>query len=139
MSSYSDCGIVTVYAGTAPKNLAEVAGLMDEVIDELLEHGITDEEHAIALGYLEGSMLLGLEDTGSRMGRLGGNMTVRDEVTSIETHLDRIRAVTIDDVFRVLQRVFRSPRTVAAVGPFDGDEPALRAAVGHTRDGAVPR
>jgi predicted Zn-dependent peptidase len=133
MSSYSDTGLASIYAGTAPKNLSEVTELMDGVLDGLLADGITDEEHDIAVGYLEGSMLLGLEDTGSRMGRLGGSMIVRDEVVSIEEHLSRIRAVTKDDVARVFDRIFTAPRTVAAVGPFDESEPALGKAVAHTR------
>jgi predicted Zn-dependent peptidase len=132
MSSYSDTGLASIYAGTAPKNLAEVTALMDDVLDGLLADGITDEEHEIAVGYLEGSMLLGLEDTGRRMGRLGGGMIVRDEVVSIEEHLSRIRAVTRDEVTAVLRRVFTGPRTVAAVGPFDESEPALDHAVAHS-------
>ncbi len=41
--------------------------------------GITDQELAVAAGYLEGSMLLGLEDSGSRMGRLG-----RSELSTVD-------------------------------------------------------
>jgi len=133
MSAYSDAGVAFLYAGTAPKHLDEVTGLMDEILDGLLREGITDEEHAVALGCLEGSTLLGLEDSGSRMGRLGGGLTSRDEVISVDEHLARIRAVTIEDVTRVLRRVFTAPRTVAAVGPFDESEPALVRAVAHAR------
>jgi predicted Zn-dependent peptidase len=129
MSSYSDCGIATVYAGTAPKHTDEVLTVLDDVLDGLLVDGITEEEHQVALGYLEGSMLLGLEDSGSRMARLGGSMIVRGEVTSIADHIARVRAVTRDDVQRVLQRVFTGPRTVAAVGPFEADDPRLAASV----------
>jgi predicted Zn-dependent peptidase len=131
MSSYCDSGLATMYAGTAPKHVGEVASLMDEVLEGILTKGITEEEYAVAVGYLEGSMLLSLEDTGSRMGRLGGSMIARDEVISIADHLARIRAVSIDDVARVFRRVFTGPRTVAAVGPFDESEPALTAAVAH--------
>jgi predicted Zn-dependent peptidase len=133
MSSYSDIGLAMIYAGTSPRNLAEVLDVLDATLDDLLEHGITDEEHRVALGYLEGSLLLGLEDSGSRMGRIGGSMLIRGEITSIEEHLDRIRAVTIDEVTAVLRRVFVAPRTVAAVGPFTVDEPALVAAVARSR------
>ena len=133
MSSYSDTGLVTIYAGTAPRHLAEVTEVLDDTLDELLADGITEEEHQVALGYLEGSMLLGLEDSGSRMGRIGGSMLVRGEITSIADHLDRIRAVTIDEVTAVMKRVFLAPRTVAAVGPFTADEPALAAAVDRSR------
>jgi predicted Zn-dependent peptidase len=129
MSSYSDCGLATVYAGTAPKHTDEVLTVLDDVIDGILADGITEEEHRVAVGYLEGSMLLGLEDSGSRMGRLGGSMIVRGEVTSIADHVARIKAVTRDDVQRVLERVFTSPRTVAAVGQFDPDDPRLAASV----------
>jgi len=74
-----------------------------------------------------------LEDSGSRMGRIGGSMLVRGEITSIADHLERIRAVTIDEVAAVMKRVFLAPRTVAAVGPFSADEPALTAAVNRIR------
>lgn len=133
MSSYSDTGVATIYAGTAPKHLAEVVEVLDRTLDVMLDEGITEEEHRVALGYLEGSMLLGLEDSGSRMGRIGGSMLVRGEITSIQEHLERIRAVTRDEVKAVMARVFVAPRTVAAVGPFDIDEPALRAAAAHVR------
>ena len=132
-SSYSDTGLATLYAGTAPKHLPEVVTLLDAVLDELLADGITEEEHEVAVGYLEGSTLLGLEDSGSRMGRLGGSLMARDEVIPVDEYLARIRAVTPEDVSRVLHRVFTTPRTVAAVGPFGPDEPAVAAAVDHRR------
>jgi len=80
---------------------------------------VSDHELAVAKGYLEGSLVLGLEDSGSRMARLGSNLMARGEVTSIEDHLARIGAVTGDDVARVVGRVLASPATVAAVGPLD--------------------
>ena len=69
-SSYQDCGSVSLYAGTAPRRLAELVDVINSVVDGLLDTGITDEEHEVAVGYLTGSMLLGLEDTASRMARL---------------------------------------------------------------------
>jgi predicted Zn-dependent peptidase len=133
MSSYSDVGMAMIYAGTAPKHLTEVVEVLDATLDEILADGITEEEHEVALGYLEGSMLLGLEDSGSRMGRIGGSMLIRGEITSIAEHIERIRAVTIEQVTAVLHRVFLAPRTVAAVGPFTADEPALVAAAARAR------
>ncbi len=133
MSSYSDCGLATVYAGTAPKHTDEVLTVLDDVLDEMLADGITEEEHGVALGYLEGSMLLGLEDSGSRMARLGGSMIIRGEVTSIREHVERIRAVTREDVHRVMLRIFTGPRAVAAVGPFDADDPRLAASAARRR------
>jgi predicted Zn-dependent peptidase len=124
-SSYSDVGSLVIYSGTTPNRLAELLEVIDSVIDGLVADGITDEEHEVALGYLEGSMLLGLEDSGSRMARIGSGVTSRDEVISVDEHVRRIRAVTPVDVSRVLHRVFDGPRAVAAVGPLGGGSPAL--------------
>ncbi len=126
-SSYSDDGSLVIYSGTGPARLPELLETVESVLAGLLDDGVTDEEHTVALGYLEGSMLLGLEDTGSRMARLGTGLTTRDEVLSVDEHVRRIRAVTPDDVSRVLHRVLDGPRAVAAVGPLGAAGPVLEA------------
>ena len=65
---------------------------------QLGNDGVTADELDVALGYLEGSLVLGLEDSGSRMARLGGSLTVRGHVRTIDEQLDRYRAVTRADV-----------------------------------------
>jgi predicted Zn-dependent peptidase len=127
-SSYADAGAYTLYAGTAPGRLGELLEVIDGVIDGILAHGITADEHAVAQGYLRGATLLGLEDSGSRMARLGANLTVRDELISVDDHLSRIRAVTIDDVARVLHRVLAAPGVLSVVGPFEPDDDVFAAA-----------
>jgi predicted Zn-dependent peptidase len=121
-TAFEDAGYLTIYCGTAPKRARETLVVIDEVLDEVLAEGITQHELSVAAGYLEGSMLLGLEDSGSRMARLGRSLMQRDRVTSIDEHVQRLRAVTTDDVSRVLHRVLDSPRTLAAVGPFNANE-----------------
>jgi predicted Zn-dependent peptidase len=122
MSSYSDAGALTIYAGTAPQRAREVLAIIDEVCGSLASDGVSDEELAIAQGYLAGSTVLGLEDTGSRMARLAGSMTTRGEVLAIDEYLRKLRAVTTDDVREVAAAVLASERTLAAVGPM-GDHP----------------
>lgn len=124
-SSYSDAGSLIMYAGTAVNRLGELLSVTDEVLAGFLADGITEEEHRVALGYLEGSMLLGLEDSGSRMSRLGTGIATRNDITSVDDHIRRIRAVTIDDVAAVIARIFDGPRAVSAVGPLGSGNPAL--------------
>ncbi len=121
-SSYQDTGSLMVYAGTAPDHLDEVLTVIDGVTSGLAADGVTEDEHRVAVGYLVGSMLLGLEDSGSRMGRLGSGMIVRNEVIPVEEHVARIQAVTVDDVARVTERVFGGQQALAVVGPFDADD-----------------
>ncbi len=120
-SLYSDAGAWAVYAGTSPAKVAEVLRLVDAEVDRLLESGVTADELAVAAGYLEGSLLLGLEDSGSRMARLGKSQISRGETLTVDEQVARIQAVTLDDVKRVIGRVLDAPRALAVVGPFDED------------------
>ena len=118
-SAYQDCGAVSLYAGTSPVRLPELLDVVDEVIDGLVADGVTDDELRVAVSFLQGSLLLGLEDTGSRMSRLASGLMNRDEVIPLAEHLARIRAVTAEDVHRVLRAIFDAPRSVVVVGPVD--------------------
>ena len=120
-SGYADAGYLTIYCGTAPRRAKESLAVIDGVVADLLAGGVTERELDVAAGYLEGSMLLGLEDTGGRMGRLGRSLVQRDEITPIDEHVARLRRVTVDDVSRVLDAVLTGPRVLAAVGPFEAD------------------
>jgi predicted Zn-dependent peptidase len=129
-SSYVDAGSLIVYAGAAPEKVDELWRVVQGVLDSLVADGITEEEHATALGFLEGSMLLGLEDSGSRMARLGNAVVAVDEVVPVEEHLRRYREVTPGDVQRVLGAVLGGPRTVSVVGPFASDADPRLAVLG---------
>ncbi|MGV3759382.1 MAG: M16 family metallopeptidase [Actinomycetota bacterium] len=118
-SGYADAGYLSIYCGTAPERAAEALAVIDGVVEDLLAGGVTEREREVAAGYLEGSMLLGLEDTGGRMGRIGRGLVQRDELTTIDEHVRRLRSVTRDDVAAVLHHVLTGPRVLAAVGPFE--------------------
>ena len=95
-SSYSDVGsLLHLRRHRARAGSASCSTSIDGVLDGMLADGITEEEHTVALGYLEGSMLLGLEDSGSAAwpGSARG-LTTRDEVVPVDEHVARIRAVT---------------------------------------------
>ncbi len=99
-TSYHDAGALTVYCGTAPKRAREALDVIDGVLDDLVADGPTEREVEVARGYLEGSLVLGLEDSGGRMGRLGRNLVQREEITPIDEHLARLGAVEVGDVRR---------------------------------------
>ena len=114
-----DCGALTVYAATSPAKLPEVLSIVEDIVGALATDGITDAERKVAMGFLEGSLELAQEDSGSRMARIGRSESARGEVLDLEEHLARLRAVTVDDVGGVLRRILEGPRSLVAVGPFD--------------------
>jgi predicted Zn-dependent peptidase len=120
-SAYGDTGCLTIYCGTGPKRARETLHVIDDVVASLAGDGITDAELAVAAGYLEGSLLLGLDDSAGRMSRLGRSLVHWDRTIGVDELLAGIRAVTTEDVHRVLRQVFEAPRVLTAVGPFDAD------------------
>ena len=85
--------------------------------------GITEEELARGKGDAQGLARARLEDTGSRMSRLGKSELVYGELLSVDEILARIDAVTLDDVRAGGPR--RSPTgapSLAVIGPFAHDQ-----------------
>ncbi|HVX18671.1 MAG TPA: pitrilysin family protein [Acidimicrobiales bacterium] len=118
---YSDAGCLVAYAGTAPARLPEVRALMDAEVERLATDGITAHELEVATGYITGSLQLSLEDSASRMVRLGSDILQHDRVIPLAEHLDAVRSVTLDDVARMAATVFGGTEAIAAVGPVRDD------------------
>ncbi|CAA9225048.1 MAG: FIG007959: peptidase, M16 family [uncultured Acidimicrobiales bacterium] len=117
-TSWSDTGTLVVYAATAPGRAAEVLGLLHGELDRLARSPVTARELEVAVGALAGSTVLGLEDSGSRMARIGKALLVDGTVAGIDQLVERFLAVTVDDVARAVERVLGpGERTVAVIGP----------------------
>jgi predicted Zn-dependent peptidase len=114
---YADAGSLTVYAGTTPSHAGDLLGVVDGELDRIAREGVTDDELAVAIGYLTGAYVLGLEDTGSRMARIAGSLTVYGEIRPVAEQLARWRAVDHDAVRSVAARVLGAPRALSVVGP----------------------
>ena len=117
-SQYADAGCFGVYAGCQPKRLREVLSLCREEIVNLAEEGITERELALGIGQLRGGMVLGLEDTGSRMSRIGKSELVYGEHLSVDTVIGLISGVTLDDVRQVAGGLLTATPAVAVIGPY---------------------
>lgn len=118
-SSYADCGLFTVYAGTAPKQTQEVLTLTKEILHDVSLNGISDSELRKGKEQLKGSLILSLESTGSRMNRLGKNELMMGRHNTLDEMIARIEAVTMDDVNGVIKEMFKRPYSLAMVGSSD--------------------
>ena len=118
VSSHHDAGMLGVYAGCAPGKVDEVLRLVRDELAAVADKGLTDEEVVRGKGQLRGSLVLGLEDTGSQMSRIGKAELVRGEVLPVEDLLARLDAVTPDDVRAVADEVLRRPLSLGIIGPF---------------------
>jgi predicted Zn-dependent peptidase len=118
-ASYADSGLVGLYAGCSPKNATQVAELMMSEFRRLAADGITDDELARAQGQLGGASALALEDSDTRMTRLGRSELTFGEFSDLDETLRRIAGVTSADVQALAADLVARPLSVAAVGALD--------------------
>ena len=120
-SSYAEAGLVGLYAGCNPTKVSEVVAVLAEEFAAMAAAPLEAEELDRARGQLAGGLVLGLEDTSSRMSRLGRAEITYGRLTSIEESLARIRAVSATDVQELAARLVARPRSLVIVGPFTDD------------------
>ncbi|MCX5046570.1 insulinase family protein [Aldersonia sp. NBC_00410] len=118
VDTFADTGALSVYAGCHPESLGDVARLAREVLADVAANGLTDAEVARAKGSLRGGLVLGLEDSGSRMHRIGRSELNYGNHRSISETLTSIGAVTTAQVNAVAADVLRRPAAAAVVGPY---------------------
>ncbi|GAB4242797.1 MAG: hypothetical protein OHK0028_21390 [Deltaproteobacteria bacterium] len=98
--------------------MLSVAG---EVIDALRGGGVTDEEVAFGKELIKGNTLLSLESAGYRMSCLAMNEMFLSRLEEPEAILERVDAVTPEEVRDLAAEVLRRDRfTLAAVGDLPG-------------------
>jgi predicted Zn-dependent peptidase len=116
-SHYADAGVVGVSVGCLPAKYDEVLAVVREELRKVAADGISEEELSRGKGQLRGGLVLGLEDSGSRMSRIGKAELVYDELLSIDEVLARVEAVTVEDVKALAAELFAQPEILAVVGP----------------------
>ncbi len=97
-SHHADAGLVGVSVGCLPGKLDDVLATVRAELAKVASDGITQEELERGKGQLHGGVVLGLEDCGSRMSRLGKAELVYDELLTIDEVIERVDDVTLEDV-----------------------------------------
>jgi predicted Zn-dependent peptidase len=118
VDTFSDTGALSVYAACLPERFPEVTRLMVEVLEAVARDGITEHECRIAKGSLRGGLVLGLEDSASRMNRIGRSELNYGKYRSITSSLERIAEITVDDVNAVARQVLTGQFGAAVLGPY---------------------
>ncbi|MFI6696738.1 M16 family metallopeptidase [Streptomyces sp. NPDC050433] len=118
-SGFADCGLFGVYAGCRPSQVHDVLKICRDGLDQIASEGLSDEEIGRAVGQLSGSTVLGLEDTGALMNRIGKSELCWGTQMSVDDMLARIAAVTPDDVRAVARDVLGQRPSLSVIGPLN--------------------
>ena len=114
---HADAGVVGVSVGCLPGKYDAVLETVRNELAKVAADGLTAEEVERGKGQLKGGLVLGLEDSGSRMSRIGKAELVHDELLTIDEVVARIEAVTVEDVAALAEELFTQPELLAVVGP----------------------
>jgi predicted Zn-dependent peptidase len=117
-SGYQDSGQVGLYVGTRAENLADAMAVIGRELERLLQEPASAEELTRAKENLKGRVVLALESTGARMNRLGSEVLAEAPLESLDEVVERIDAVTLDDLASLATELWAPERrSAAAIGP----------------------
>jgi len=120
VNPYSDAGLLSVYAGTAPKTAEQLIRSVLQEFRSLRDEPLSAEELRRGKDQLKGSLVLSLESTGSRMSLLARHELYFGRFFTVEELLAGIEDVTADEIQQIAQESFQVERIAAAVlGPDD--------------------
>ncbi len=123
LSLYSDTGCLAVGAGTASEALPLVLEQVLREFTDLKDNLAPDQEIRRAKDHLKGSLMLGLESTGSRMANLARQETYHGRIRSLDEISQQVEAVTAESVRNLANEWFHRDRIALSVL---GNVPELR-------------
>ncbi|TNE41237.1 MAG: insulinase family protein [Alphaproteobacteria bacterium] len=118
-TSYEDCGLFSIYAGTGGESLVEIVPVIVGEIEKMTNE-IGHEELARACAQGKAGILMGLENPQSRCEWMAKHLPRFGRVQSADELVAQIEAVTIDDLKGFATRLMETERPVlTAIGPIE--------------------
>ena len=112
---HAHTGEVGIYVGTRPENLCEAMAVIASELEHLQEDSASAQELDRSRENLKGQVALSLESTAARMNRLGASLLAELPILSVEEVIERVNAVSLDDVRELAQELF-APEALSIAG-----------------------
>lgn len=139
LAPYVDAGLLGIYVGTVPGEVNRVLRIVEKEVKKIQKRGIAKRELLATKEHLAGSILLGSENTDSRMMRLAKNEYIFGRDVTYEELLSGINRVTVDEIVTVANEAFRGECvSLATLGPMRREDLDLDALQFDENEG-VPR
>jgi predicted Zn-dependent peptidase len=117
-ADYADCGLLAVYAGVDPDDIAAAIRAVLVELARLRDELIPDEELAKARAYSRGRLELRLEESRHVASWLGVQEALHERVLTLEEAVAELEAVTSERIRDLCQRLIREDAlTLAVVAP----------------------
>ncbi|MBU4536836.1 insulinase family protein [Patescibacteria group bacterium] len=119
-----DHGFFGISAGVDNKRLNEVVGVLLIELKKLKEELVSENELQKVKDSIVGNIYLGLESSDSIANYFGSQELLKDKILTPEEKIERIKAVTSQDIKRVANRIFVDKGlNLAVIGPIKDKKP----------------
>ncbi|MDZ4676170.1 MAG: pitrilysin family protein [Oligoflexia bacterium] len=106
LTTFVDCGTLTVYAGTEAKSVKTVLDAIERDVKDLKRKKLKPHALQIFKQQVKGNILLGADDMENRMSSLGVNEMTFGEYMPVESIVEGIDKVTASGVKDLAQKIF---------------------------------
>lgn len=126
LSSYRDCGVMAMYAASTPNNIHKTLEVIGTQMKRLRTGDLAGESIDDIKTQIKGNLLLSRESTISRMSSIAKNEIYYNREVSVEEVLEKIQAVTLDDMIALANDIFLTDQlTLVCLGKMDQGELSL--------------
>ncbi len=115
--SLADTGTFTVYAATGPELSDELFAVIRDEIRRAADHGFHPDELARVKAQAKMGLFASLESSAARAEQLARHILLFGRPLTMEELLEKVEAVTEEDLRHQATRLLESPLTLATVGP----------------------
>ena len=119
-----DDGVFGIYAGTTPKELHELLPVVADEIKKMINDKVTATELNRAKTQIKASLLMSLESSSTTAEIMARQMLLFKRVIPTEEIVQKIEAITADDLQILAQKIFTSTPTYALLGCNGGKYPS---------------
>jgi predicted Zn-dependent peptidase len=113
--SFSDTGLLTVYAGTGPDDLPKLVPVLCDELKRVVDT-ITPEEVVRARAQLKAGLLMSLESPSSRCAQRARQLLIHGRTMTVAELIAKVEAVDRSGIGRAAARVLGGVPTLAAIG-----------------------
>ena len=116
-SSHYQAGLFHIYGAMNPSQTETVFDAIFEVIEDLVESGIDEDELTMTVEQIKTDLVMASESAKSRMSSNAKAVMSRGYIIPMEETLERLNAVTGDDVVKFAKKYFVKERaSISLVG-----------------------
>jgi predicted Zn-dependent peptidase len=115
-SAFQDSGLFSIYAGTGEHQVDELLPTIKGILRDF-PNTLEDKEIERSKAQLKAGTLMSLESTSARCEKLAQHLMVYNRPISSEEIIEKVNAVTRDDIIRVATQLISKSPTFAALGP----------------------